>query len=189
MSRFGRSLVAAAAGLFLATAPVKAAVHIYDIGVIGVGSVTFTGNTGTGSFVEYIKFQLGFSGPGSVSYSNTAQSGGAIVGGVLELDACLTNCTGTVSTPTGTFVNSAPLINLGPTVQVAGFGPDLLNAGSYFLQLSGAVPAGQPAIAYTGTITVAAAVPEPGTWAMMLIGFAGLAFASSRRRTSAVVTA
>jgi PEP-CTERM motif len=30
--------------------------------------------------------------------------------------------------------------------------------------------------------TVAAAVPEPSTWAMMIIGFAGLGFASRRRR-------
>jgi len=37
------------------------------------------------------------------------------------------------------------------------------------------------------TATVTAAVPEASTWAMMLIGFAGLAFASQRRR--AIVSA
>ncbi len=34
-------------------------------------------------------------------------------------------------------------------------------------------------------VTVSAAVPEPATWAMMLIGFAGLGFASRRRRIAA----
>jgi hypothetical protein len=33
-----------------------------------------------------------------------------------------------------------------------------------------------------GTITVAPAVPEPSTWAMLLIGFAGIGFATYRRR-------
>jgi hypothetical protein len=35
-------------------------------------------------------------------------------------------------------------------------------------------------------LTIVAAVPEPSTWAMMLIGFAGLGFAfrQSRRRVS-----
>lgn len=34
----------------------------------------------------------------------------------------------------------------------------------------------------TGTITISAAVPEPSTWAMMILGFAGLGFLAHRRR-------
>jgi hypothetical protein len=37
-------------------------------------------------------------------------------------------------------------------------------------------------VTYTGTITLSSAVPEPATWAMMLAGFGGLAFAGMRRR-------
>ena len=33
-----------------------------------------------------------------------------------------------------------------------------------------------------GTLAVAAAVPEPSTWAMMLVGFCGLGFIAHRRR-------
>ena len=33
-----------------------------------------------------------------------------------------------------------------------------------------------------GTLAVAAAVPEPSTWAMMLLGFCGLGFIAHRRR-------
>jgi plastocyanin len=36
-----------------------------------------------------------------------------------------------------------------------------------------------------GTISVASAVPEPSTWAMMILGFAGLGFLGYRRRQSA----
>ena len=38
----------------------------------------------------------------------------------------------------------------------------------------------------TATVTVAASVPEPSTWAMMLIAFAGLGFAGYRSRRRAV---
>jgi hypothetical protein len=38
--------------------------------------------------------------------------------------------------------------------------------------------------AYSGTLTFAAgAVPEPGTWAMMLLGFGGIGFAMRRKRS------
>jgi hypothetical protein len=33
-----------------------------------------------------------------------------------------------------------------------------------------------------GSLTVTAAVPEPGTWAMMILGFAGIGFMAYRRR-------
>jgi hypothetical protein len=41
----------------------------------------------------------------------------------------------------------------------------------------------------TVTYSVAAGVPEPATWAMMLIGFAGLAFAARRRERLAPASA
>jgi hypothetical protein len=34
----------------------------------------------------------------------------------------------------------------------------------------------------TGTLTISSAVPEPSTWAMMVLGFAGLGFLAHRRR-------
>jgi hypothetical protein len=37
------------------------------------------------------------------------------------------------------------------------------------------------------TVTVTSAVPEPSTWAMMLFGFAGLAYATRRRREPVAV--
>jgi hypothetical protein len=166
--------------------PAKAAIH--DLGVIGLGSTGFQFSTGAGSFTEYVKFQIATTVDASVSYSNTVRRASqAIVGGFLALNDCASNCTGTLLTPvSGGVVSGSPLINVTPTVQVAGFGPDTLNSGGYFLKLTGTAPG---SVLYAGTLSVAAAVPEPGTWAMMLIGFAGLAFASSRRRSMAVATA
>ena len=34
----------------------------------------------------------------------------------------------------------------------------------------------------TGTLTMTAAVPEPSTWAMMILGFVGVGFLAHRRR-------
>lgn len=39
---------------------------------------------------------------------------------------------------------------------------------------------------FLDNVTVSAGVPEPSTWAMMLIGFAGLAYAARRRVSNAV---
>jgi hypothetical protein len=36
--------------------------------------------------------------------------------------------------------------------------------------------------AYSGTLTFAAAVPEPSTWAMMLLGFGAIGFSMRRKR-------
>jgi hypothetical protein len=40
-----------------------------------------------------------------------------------------------------------------------------------------------------GNAPLVAAVPEPSTWAMMILGFAGLAFAANRRRSSPAAAA
>ena len=39
---------------------------------------------------------------------------------------------------------------------------------------------GDPAPAFNAAFSLSGAVPEPSTWAMMLLGFAGLGFASYR---------
>ena len=67
---------------------------------------------------------------------------------------------------------------------LAGFA--LLDPGNYYLQLSGnaGITAG-----YGGDLTTAplniAAVPEASTWAMMLLGFAGVGFMAYRKRNGA----
>ena len=48
-------------------------------------------------------------------------------------------------------------------------------------------PNSQPPLTTTipGILVEAVAVPEPATWAMMLLGFAGLGFAGYRRERAA----
>jgi PEP-CTERM motif len=57
---------------------------------------------------------------------------------------------------------------------------DYEQAGTYFVEVSGTSGLGTLRLAIDGNVTTLA-VPEPSTWAMMLIGFAGLGFAGYRR--------
>lgn len=55
-----------------------------------------------------------------------------------------------------------------------------LAAGGYYLQIAGT---GGGTAGYGGDLTTAvAAVPEPSTWAMLLLGFVGLSYMGVRRR-------
>jgi hypothetical protein len=53
------------------------------------------------------------------------------------------------------------------------------SVNSYFYAVPGCCLLGQP---ISGTLTVSA-VPEPSTWAMMLLGFAGVGFMAYRRKS------
>lgn len=63
-----------------------------------------------------------------------------------------------------------------------------LSAGTYDLAVSGYLDRGQLFGGYTGAIssssTVAAPVPEPETYAMLMLGLAGVGFAARRRNKS-----
>ncbi|SHK60939.1 PEP-CTERM protein-sorting domain-containing protein [Bradyrhizobium lablabi] len=47
--------------------------------------------------------------------------------------------------------------------------------------------AGETLTAYSGSIVTISAVPEPSTWAMMILGFAGLGFMAYRRKSKAAL--
>ena len=60
-------------------------------------------------------------------------------------------------------------------------GPSLIAAGAYTLTINGST---SDSGALAGTVTIREAVPEPATWAMMLLGFGamGLTIRGRRRR-------
>ena len=55
----------------------------------------------------------------------------------------------------------------------------MIGAGEYTLTING-VNRGTGSLA--GTVTIAQAVPEPATWAMMLLGFGAVGFGMRRQR-------
>jgi hypothetical protein len=78
-------------------------------------------------------------------------------------------------------VGGAPVpCQFNPNCQVIA-GSAFLPFGNYYADVSGL---GGATAGYTGGIaTVQAAIPEPSTWAMMILGFAGVGFMAYRRRS------
>jgi hypothetical protein len=176
-------LLAGALALAVGSTPAHAAeITVENIGAVLNESLALPAQDTPGSgigFSEFFEFTLPTTETVTVSVSDSAIGAQRIVGGVLSLNTQ----TGTASVspfePLGSLIESSALINfLGG--QAATVTPDVLGAGSYFAEVSG-ISGGSPIhIAIDGTIT-AVTTPEPSTWAMLLIGFAGLAWAGLRR--------
>jgi hypothetical protein len=61
--------------------------------------------------------------------------------------------------------------------------PVTLGSGPHTLFVNGNIPNGANSSAsYSGTLNIGAAVPEPATWALMLLGFGGIGMVMRRRR-------
>ena len=88
--------------------------------------------------------------------------------------------------PLGTLIEQAAVSNPslgGQSAVVGSFTPfgDFEQAGTYFVEVSGTSGLGTLKLAIDGNVTTLA-VPEPSTWAMFGIGFAGLAAVGLTRR-------
>lgn len=68
----------------------------------------------------------------------------------------------------GFFIDEVGLFGTGPTLYTGPESAPIFHAGDFLVN--------------TGSLTVTAAVPEPPTWAMGLIGFVGLGYAAFRRK-------
>ncbi|MFL6726087.1 MAG: FxDxF family PEP-CTERM protein [Sphingomicrobium sp.] len=73
---------------------------------------------------------------------------------------------------------SGSITYVGPPTASITLLPGSLGIGSYHLSFSGNSPNGG---AESGNLLFRLAVPEPATWGMMLLGFAGIGFAMRRR--------
>ena len=173
-------------GLGLAT-PASAAI----VGDLGINPTSSAGafsnqNLPTGAFADQWTFQL----VGAEQFLTTASATNVFPG----LSDLITNFNGSVYEIVGAVDVSPGLgddtLVLGPAFGGPGCGANcqifggsaILSAGDYYLNIAGT--AGSTA-GYGGNLATAAigAVPEPSTWAMMLLGFAGVGFMAYRRRS------
>jgi len=139
------------------------------------------GNLPTGAFSDQYRFQL----TGSSTYITFASATNDYV----DASNFIGNFTGQLFQQVGAVgPGGGNDIAIGSAVSAVGCpgnpggcqilaGAETLASGNYYLQISGnaGVDAG-----YGGNLTTVGAVPEPATWAMMILGF-GLAGAAMRR--------
>jgi hypothetical protein len=92
-------------------------------------------------------------------------------------------CAGTALCTPGTAVAVLSEIVDTPTFEFWDAGPSTLGSGQYSLWIEGTDNTDLGG-SLGGSITIAA-VPEPATWAMLLLGFLGVGFAMTRRRKDA----
>lgn len=170
-----RLLLATAVALAMA-APANAAI-ISDLGLdpnLNIGRTV----TGGGFFDDQFTFTL-----------DQAQT--IVITAILNTFPLGPNTPAFISGFTGSVIAGTPALpgvtEIGPTLATMGCGPLVncqslggtatLDAGTYFLDFFGTAGA---TAAYGGTINTVAVpgpvvgVPEPSTWAMMMLGFAGI---------------
>jgi hypothetical protein len=133
------------------------------------GTVTLLGQTSNSGFFNGINFGGNFNG---ITYLSGSFSGASLSGPETNIELPLLNVNETFTIPeqTGNFYTSS----VGNIEEFLGDGTQT----AFDIELSPSVD---------GSITVA--TPEPSTWAMMLMGFAGVAYAGwKRRRTNRLAT-
>jgi hypothetical protein len=171
-------LLAGTALLGLAASPASAAI----VANLGVNPTSATGAfnhaVGGGAFDDQITFQL-VGGPQFLTV-------GSVTNNFAGPSSQIFGFTGSIFQIVGTIGGGDDIRVIGPIAATAncgancqGFGGStILNAGNYYLDFTGV---GGGSAGYGGTLSVAA-VPEPSTWAMMILGFFGLGFMAYRNR-------
>lgn len=176
-----RSALVAVAALFGLCNQSNASV-VFDSGTIGTGGF-FGSSVGAASTPIFEKFFV--SGPSTLSALFSVIDIAGAASGTYNLFSCASGCTGGSSPIANGAALASSVLSL-PTPSFPPFPPfqgatinASLTSGFYFLEFLGSIPAGD---AFSGVTTVTA-VPEPATWAMLVLGFMGVGFMAYRRKT------
>jgi hypothetical protein len=195
-----KGLLAVATGALcvsvLSTSAYSAVITVDDLGPILNASISFpsTSTPGSGAaFADYFEFTLPVAEFVSASVSLSGPTSDQIPANTGHLTLADWTSTGAVSPfiPMGAIIEQAtvsPPAKGGQDAVVGTFSTqgDFEPAGNYFVEVSGISGGGALKLAIDGNVTAVTGVPELSTWAMMLVGFAGLSFAGYRKTRQAV---
>jgi hypothetical protein len=194
-------LLALALVSFAAVSKDASANIVYDLslGPTAVGTITTDGQIGVLQTSNIIDFNITLTGPtsitdtllGPLSGSNYLQFG---TDGQLNSSAFTATPTNlffdfsaTVGTPYLLFQGTnGTLLCLAGAPGNCGEGPSAITV---FVLGGSNLPISHSGIVEIATVTQTPAVPEPSTWAMMLLGFAGIGFMTYRRKSKALMAA
>ena len=165
-------------------------ITVENLGPILNDSVSFPNTKTPGSgktFEDFFEFTLPTAEYITASMSISGPMGDQIPAGKGELALSTWSNAPLPGIPVGSVIEeatvSAPSLG-GQTAVVGTFTPfgDFEEAGSYFVEVSGTSGLGSLRLAVDGNVTALGAVPEPATWTMFGIGFAGLAAVGLTKR-------
>jgi PEP-CTERM motif len=191
MNTLAKSLAAFGIAVLCSPAAHATTITVENLGSILNDSVSFpnTKTPGGGkAFEDFFEFTLPTAEYITASMSISGPISDQIPAGTGVLSLSTWTSTSPVSpfVPRGSLIEdatvSAPSLG-GQTAVVGSFTPmgDYEQAGTYFVEVSGTSGLGSLKLAVDGNVTTLA-VPEPSTWAMLGIGFAGLAGMGLTRR-------
>jgi hypothetical protein len=185
-----KTLAALGVAILCLSAAHATTITVENLGSILNDSISFPTNLKTpgsgGKFEDFFEFTLPTAEYITASMSISGPVADQIPAGKGEL--ILSTWTSTLAgSPVGSLIEEAavsdPSASGGQSAVVGSFTPsgDYEAAGNYFVEVSGTSGLGRLKLAIDGNVTTLA-VPEPSTWAMFGIGFAGLAAVALRRR-------
>jgi PEP-CTERM motif len=195
-SRIVSVLIAcSAAALATAASPANATVYNVNRTIDGgsvVGTVTTDGATGTIDPSDFTAWNLVLTGPGSTMTISSNDAAHAVYGSGVDITASATQISFNFSASDGGFLVFQQVMNSGQTYWCVNSdsgtckdNESVVPQGFMDTSAQFADREGTQVIA-----TAAGAVPEPATWALMLLGFAGLGYAGFRQnRTRSAATA
>jgi hypothetical protein len=150
-------------------------------GITPSGNFIATGqHNGSFAFYESITGPVGF-GSGGFTGADSGSGSGELVG----LNVDVSGPTPVPALGVGLDYTSGSAISDSATYSNATFASLGATPGTYVWTWG----SGAHADSFTLNIGAASVVPEPSTWAMMLLGFAGLGYAGHRARRSAIAAA
>ena len=178
---------AAVASMALSATTANAAALVTNPGALTPPASAMFGNvfnppTAPGNFNDTFAFTIN----GGSSVSTNAQVGSILLGGVQNVSFVTTaNCSACglwIDVMDAAHQFSQTSADPNPEVWAL-LNPLILAPGNHTIIANGTLTG--PSGAYSGTLNIQA-VPEPATWAMMLIGFGGIGMALRRRRQPAL---
>jgi PEP-CTERM motif len=183
-----------AAALAAAASPANATVYNVDRTIDGgsvVGTITTDGATGTIDPSDFTAWDLVLSGPGSTVTISSSDTPHAVYGSGADITADATQISFNFSASDGGFLVFQQTMNSGQTYWCVNSTNSTCNDNESVVPQGFMDPSAQFADR-SGTLviaTAAGAVPEPATWALMLLGFAGLGYAGFRQSRARAVPA
>ena len=185
----------AAAAFAAALSPANATVYNANetIGHSSVtGTITTDGAMGTINPSDFTTWDLVLSGPGATMTISSSDAEHAVYGSGLDITADATHVSFNFSASDSGFLVFQKVMFSGRTYWCVNSTNTTCDNNEFVVPLGLADPSAQ-FVTRSGNQVIAStagAVPEPGTWALMLVGFAGLGYAGFRQsRTRAATTA